>query len=103
MQKIYRIHQSAEERDSVTELTTSSKPIGAKKTIKVQALLPADESYAGPPLRDLEILKRWNEAGNSGPTPQSATGPLPLSLFKAPLAGAREIFTTREVTRTRLG
>lgn len=51
MQKIYRIHQPAEERDSVTALTTSSKPIGAKKAIKVQALLFADESYAVPTLR----------------------------------------------------
>lgn len=57
MQKIYRIHLSAEERDSLTALTTSSKPISAKKVIKAQALLPAGESDAAPSLSDVEIMK----------------------------------------------
>jgi hypothetical protein len=57
MQKIYRIHLSAEERDSLTALTTSSKPISAKKVIKARALLLADESDSGPSLSDVEIMK----------------------------------------------
>jgi len=58
MQKSYRIHRSAEERDSLTALTTSSKPISAKKVIKARALLLlADESDSGPSLRDVEIMK----------------------------------------------
>ena len=57
MQKIYRIHLSADERDSLTVLTTSSKPISAKKVIKARALLLADESDAGPSLSDGDIIK----------------------------------------------
>ena len=57
MQKIDRIHRSAEERNSLTALTTSSKPISAKKVIKARALLLADESDSGPSLRDVEIMK----------------------------------------------
>jgi tryptophan 2,3-dioxygenase len=57
MQKIYRIKLSPEERAALISLTTSSKRISAKKVIKAQALLLADESEAGQANTDAQIMQ----------------------------------------------
>ena len=57
MQKIYRINLSREERDSLTELTTSTKRICAKKVIKAQALLLTDESTDGLAYSDAKVME----------------------------------------------
>lgn len=57
MEKIYRIKLSAQERQSLTELTTSAKRICAKKVIKARALLLADESDLGPGYTDKQIME----------------------------------------------
>jgi hypothetical protein len=57
MQKIYRIKLSPEERSELTELTRSGKRTSAKKVIKAQALLLADESGEGPGYTDPQIIE----------------------------------------------
>jgi hypothetical protein len=57
MQKTYRIKLSSEERSCLTELTKSGKRISAKKVIKAQALLLADESDDGPGYTDVQIME----------------------------------------------
>ena len=57
MQKIYRIKLSSEERGSLTALTQSSKRVSAKKVVKAQALLLADESDDGPAYSDARIME----------------------------------------------
>lgn len=57
MQKIYRIKLSFEERSCLTELTQTGKRVSAKKTIKAQALLLADESDDGPAYTDVQIME----------------------------------------------
>jgi hypothetical protein len=57
MQKIYRIKLSPEERTCLTDLTKSGKRISAKKVIKAQALLLADESDDGPGYTDAQIME----------------------------------------------
>ena len=57
MEKVYRIKLSTRERQSLTELTTSSKRICAKKVIKARALLLADESEPGQGCTDEQIMQ----------------------------------------------
>lgn len=57
MQKLYRIKLSSEERSSLTSLTRSSKRVSAKKVLKAQALLLADESEDGPACSDARIME----------------------------------------------
>jgi hypothetical protein len=57
MEKIYRIILSPAERTHLTELTTSGKRISAKKVIKAQALLLADESSDGSGYTDAQIME----------------------------------------------
>jgi hypothetical protein len=57
MQKIYRIQLSSEEHSCLTELTRSGKRISAKKVIKAQALLLADESTDGPAYNDKQVME----------------------------------------------
>ena len=57
MQKIYRIKLSPEERGSLTALIQSGKRVSAKKVVKAQALLLADESDDGPGYTDTRIME----------------------------------------------
>ena len=57
MQKIYRINLSSEERSLLVGMTTSGKPISAKKVIKARAMLLADESEQGPSYPDPQIIE----------------------------------------------
>jgi hypothetical protein len=57
MQKIYRIHLSPEERRELSDLINSGRRVAAKKVIKAQALLLADESGDGPAYTDAKIME----------------------------------------------
>jgi len=55
MPKLYRIELTPGERDELTDLTTSSRKVSAKKVIKAQALLLSDESDLGPAYTDEQV------------------------------------------------
>ena len=57
MQKIYRIKLSAQERSELERFPNSRKKVAALKVTKARAILLADESEAGPALRDPDIMK----------------------------------------------